>query len=230
MKMRIRCISKQLVVGTLLALLLAACAFGPQTPGESGIDPPLETRLAEVETVQAYQATKIRGQEEILSYALTEVPQDLSSLKDKNAAQDVITSYILTRMPYPTPTAVGYGDPTTTPYLPLTGSVLIEEGRCCAGGLVGDVIEVQVRFEAFSQVGEVVEMRVMTGALDPQALAQRPWEPYVGDVGYPIEIQTANWVGWWVSVQYRDAAGNVSPVYSDDISIEGHESLPTPTP
>lgn len=38
---------------------------------------------------------------------------------------------------------------------------------------------------------------------------------------FPIEI-AINWVGHYVSVQYMDENGNVSPVYHDDISVEGH--------
>jgi hypothetical protein len=37
-----------------------------------------------------------------------------------------------------------------------------------------------------------------------------------------------NWTGFYVSVQYRDAEGNLSPVVCDDISIEGHSPTPTP--
>jgi hypothetical protein len=37
---------------------------------------------------------------------------------------------------------------------------------------------------------------------------------------YPVEL-AVNWTRYHASVQYRDAAGNLSPVYYDDISVEG---------
>jgi hypothetical protein len=39
-----------------------------------------------------------------------------------------------------------------------------------------------------------------------------------------------NWTGFYVSVQYRDADGNLSPVYDDDVSVEGQPPTLTPTP
>ena len=36
-----------------------------------------------------------------------------------------------------------------------------------------------------------------------------------------------NFQGRYVNVQYRDVAGNMSPVYCDDISIEGMPPTPT---
>ena len=37
-----------------------------------------------------------------------------------------------------------------------------------------------------------------------------------------------NWVGFYQRVQYRDALGNLSSVYCDDISLEGNPPPPTP--
>jgi hypothetical protein len=36
------------------------------------------------------------------------------------------------------------------------------------------------------------------------------------------------WVGYYVCVQYRDAMGNISLIYSDDISVEDIPVSPTP--
>ncbi len=38
---------------------------------------------------------------------------------------------------------------------------------------------------------------------------------------HSLEI-AIHWVGYYVSVQYMDDNGNLSAVYQDDISVEGH--------
>lgn len=142
-----------------------------------------------------------------------------------------------------TPTATATATPTSTPeprnYLPLIrrsaasavrGSVLIEGGSCCVGGAAGDTIEIDAAFEASSSFGDVTEMRVRGlyggGCLAEDEMAQVSWEPFVSSKAYPVTL-AINWVGFYVSVQYRDASGNLSPVYCDDISVEG---MPAPTP
>jgi hypothetical protein len=66
-------------------------------------------------------------------------------------------------------------------------------------------------------------MRVRFGsrAFVEEQLAEAEWEPLVSTRSFPIEI-AINWVGQYVSVQYMDASGNLSPIYYDDISVEGH--------
>jgi hypothetical protein len=105
---------------------------------------------------------------------------------------------------------------------PVTGSILIEDGRCCAGGKANTSIDLQVRFAAESPAGQVIEMRVQPGGsclLEDSAL-EADWEAFT-----PLKILSTNlalnWVGFYVNVQYRDSAGNQSPVYCDDISLEG---------
>ena len=48
----------------------------------------------------------------------------------------------------------------------------------------------------------------------------------------PEEVYTTtafiNIQGWYANAQYRDDAGNISPVYCDDISVEGMPAQPTP--
>jgi hypothetical protein len=88
-----------------------------------------------------------------------------------------------------------------------------------------------VHFAAQSPFGRVIEMRVKTGGniLDASEMEAVPWEPFVDDKVYEYEIFAANWIGWWVNVQFRDAEGNLSPVIQDDISIEGYPPV-TVTP
>jgi hypothetical protein len=52
------------------------------------------------------------------------------------------------------------------------------------------------------------------------------WQPFVAQVDYPFR-PPINWSGFYISVQYRDELGNLSPVYCDDISVEG---MPAPPP
>ena len=52
---------------------------------------------------------------------------------------------------------------TPQPDSVFTGSVVIEEGRCCAGGTAGTQIDLQVDFTANSSAAPVTEMRVQQG-------------------------------------------------------------------
>jgi hypothetical protein len=106
----------------------------------------------------------------------------------------------------------------------VTGSVLLEGGACCTGGRAGDTIHIDAEFEASSPYAAVVDMRVATrygfGCLTEAELTHADWEPFVAAKSFPITVGL-NWIGYYVTVQYRDAAGHISPVYCDDISVEG---------
>ena len=112
---------------------------------------------------------------------------------------------------------------------PVTGSVVIEGGRCCVGGTPGSTVNVQVEFAAQSTAGKVTEMRVSHsgGCQKDAATLDAPWEPFVPSKTYSAGL-AINWVGWYISVQYRDDQGSLSPVYCDDISLEGSPPQPTP--
>jgi hypothetical protein len=92
------------------------------------------------------------------------------------------------------------------------------------GGYVGDTIQVSVTFTATSRVAVVTEMHT-SGSCRTEAFQEAAWEPFVGKKTFPVQV-ILNWVGLVISVQYRDAQGNLSPVYCDDISVEG---MPRPT-
>ena len=63
-------------------------------------------------------------------------------------------------------------------------------------------------------------MRV-TGACPSETdLEQVDWEPFVESKTYPVHV-ILNWTGFYRCVQYQDEHGNLSPVYRDDISVEG---------
>ena len=119
------------------------------------------------------------------------------------------------------PPAVQTAVVATRQAFPVRGSVEIEGGRCCAGGTEGDIIDVSVTFEASSPFAEVTEMRVSRGCPTEDEMADVPWESFASERTYPVKV-FINWTGFYIGVQYRDAQGNLSPVYCDDISVEGH--------
>ncbi len=152
---------------------------------------------------------------------LAALSSEIAELGTRVASQAKIISYLATNQPGRISQPVGTVEPT--PYQPLQGSVEIEDGACCVGGKAGDTLEVEVAFQASSPVGEVTQMRVRFGsrAFVEGQLSEAEWEPFVPAKIFPIEI-AINWVGQYVSVQYMDASGNLSPIYYDDISVEGH--------
>ncbi len=116
-----------------------------------------------------------------------------------------------------------------TTYRPVQGSVEIENGICCAGGYVGQTITLTVEYTATSPFAPVTEMRThfrSGGCLREPEMSELEWEPFVPERDYPVLVYI-NWIGHYASVQYRDALGYISPIYCDDIAVEGH---PTPEP
>jgi hypothetical protein len=109
--------------------------------------------------------------------------------------------------------------------------VLVEGGNSMTGGASGATIELNVTFTASSTAGRVTEMRVDAGwsggCVSEGEMASYNWEPFATEKVYTT-IAFINIQGWYVNVQYRDDQGNVSPVYCDDISVEGMPSAPTP--
>ncbi len=144
-----------------------------------------------------------------------------AELSTQVASHAEIISYLGTRGPALIARPVGTVE--ATPHLPVKGSVEIEGGACCVGGKAGDRLEIETSFEASSPLGEVTKMRVRFGSRTfvEEQLAEAEWEPFDSARTFPIEV-AINWVGQYVSVQYMDASGNLSPIYYDDISVEGH--------
>ena len=110
------------------------------------------------------------------------------------------------------------------------GSVVLQGGICCVGGVVGTNVNLRKDFFAPSSFGPVIEMHRKEGmqCFSEVEMANAPWEPYTPSVTELYMITTINWVGHFISVQYRDNLGNLSPVVCDDISVEGMPALPTP--
>jgi hypothetical protein len=104
----------------------------------------------------------------------------------------------------------------------VTGSVVIEDGESIIGGTAGNTIQMSVAFSATTTApdAQVTEMRVGFGYCQSEAEMSAAWEPFVTQMSYPYTIPL-NWSGFYVSVQYQDGLGNRSPVYCDDITVEG---------
>jgi hypothetical protein len=133
----------------------------------------------------------------------------------------------LAALPSPVLTAMA----ATRMAFPVSGSVVIEGGRCCAGGQVGSTLRITAEFTATSPLAEVKEMRTADryggGCLTENEMASIPWEPFAPSKTYTVS-PGLNWIGFYVTAQYRDVMGNLSPVYCDDISVEGSPPPPTP--
>ncbi len=106
---------------------------------------------------------------------------------------------------------------------PVVGKIQVGEGHP-VGGKAGSQISVVVKFEATSPAAQVTEMRVkqssMGGCLTPDDMSDATWEPFVAQKVYPVSV-ALNWTSFKLHVQYRDARGNVSPVYCGDVAVEG---------
>ncbi|MGD8604985.1 MAG: hypothetical protein PVF49_10490 [Anaerolineales bacterium] len=189
----------------IVVLAQAGCAFQNQISLQGEVDAlstkvvDLQATLGLLSTVQSYQSTRVglaqTWQAESAPVVTTSAPR----------------SPVITSTPSPTAHTIVYG------------SVEIEDGICCAGGQAGDTIQLSVAFGSASSAGEVVEMRYVTASTraDNERMQEEEWVPYEAELSFSTRL-AINWVGWWISVQYRDDQGNVSPIYYDDISLEGH--------
>lgn len=187
----------------------------------------LSTLQAQQATVQAQLATQIAVQ--ATRFSNTSQIDQLTAMQAQQATQIADHMSWISNLSTRVPPRTVVDNPTATPYRPVEGSVAIEDGRCCAGGTAGEIIDVYVAFGAYSPLAQVTEMRLLTGAMqfEEDDMVTANWEPFVTSKRLPIPV-ALNWTGYHVSVQYRDAAGHQSRVFHDDIAIEGHAPRPTP--
>jgi hypothetical protein len=109
---------------------------------------------------------------------------------------------------------------------PLTGSVEIEAGRWCLSGIAGGTVQARVEFSAASPFGDVNRMRIKTQRCSSETeMETAEWEPFISSKTYPVFV-ALNWIGFYISAQFQDENGNLSPVYCDDISVEGFPPAP----
>lgn len=136
---------------------------------------------------------------------------------------------------FPTPTTVqGYIKPTLPPGSPtipidpakgplVTGSVEIEQGIYGFDAPIGQSVDMLVMFKA-TMSGPVYGMRVnprgYTGCATEADMDSVTWEILSLEQPYSA-IVAPGLQKWYISAQYRDNSGNVSPIYCDDITIEG---------
>jgi hypothetical protein len=227
-------LSKTLVI--LLVMLTCACApcAAPPVPGQQAT---LDIALTQFSA----QSTQLSRQEDLLRYLATSIPRRASPSPGLGATLDVALTqlsahstqiprqeelllYLATSVPRQTPAPPIRLAPT--PF--VSGALSIESGRCCVGGVAGQPLQIRVEFQAHSPLAEIADMRVRSGgrAFTEQEIAESEWQAFASIAEYTI-VPPINWTGYYVSVQYRDALGNLSPVYSDDISVEGEPAPPT---
>jgi len=114
----------------------------------------------------------------------------------------------------------------------VQGMVIFEGGVCCKMAIAGEKVELRVDFHSSSPFANISDMRLRSGnrSFSEAELSEEPWMAFELSKTFSGEFPV-NWSGFFITVQYRDAQGNLSPVYYDDISIEGFPGPPPkPTP
>lgn len=111
---------------------------------------------------------------------------------------------------------------------PVTGSVVLKGGSSVTGGTVGSVLAIEAAFQASSPSGPVTEMRTAAryGGNCVKDMSSAAWEPLAPAKTLTVTVGL-NFIGLYVSAQFRDANGNLSPIVCDDISVEGMPAMPT---
>ena len=105
----------------------------------------------------------------------------------------------------------------------VTGKIQVGE-RPIIGGKAGSALDIKVKFEASSPRAEIKEMRVKISplgrCLTSEEMNDAPWENFLAEKIYPVRV-AINWQTFKAHAQYRDAQGNLSPVYCGEVVIEG---------
>ena len=111
---------------------------------------------------------------------------------------------------------------------PVTGSVVLKGGSSVTGGTVGSALAIEAAFQASSPSGPVTEMRTAAryGGNCVKDMSAAAWEPFAPAKTFTVTVGL-NFIGLYVSAQFRDANGNLSPIVCDDISVEGMPAMPT---
>jgi hypothetical protein len=191
---------KKLIVFSIFVLMTVSCA--PSQPAQEEIQETVQAIIAETQVASPTVIPSLVPQTMPAAPTLTQ-PTEIPSEPATNTVSAASTTF--------------------------TGSIEIEEGRCCIGGFDGETVQARVSFSATSPFGRVTRMRV-TGACPSETdLEQVDWEPFVESKTYPVHV-ILNWSGFYRCVQYQDEFGNLSPVYQDDISVEGMPRQPLVNP
>lgn len=145
------------------------------------------------------------------------------------ASNPIFTLTPLTEVPNQSATPIASETPASITDSLVTGSVQIAGGGCCTGGTEGDTLQVPVSFSAASSAGQVTQMRVLAGCYEVTDIESVAWEPFVDSKTFPVHV-ALNWIGFYVCAQYQDEFGNLSPIYRDDVSVEGMPRSPLVNP
>jgi hypothetical protein len=116
-------------------------------------------------------------------------------------------------------------------YLPLvakltpawTGVVVLNNGSCCIGGKAGVPLNIPATFSATSSLGPVTQIRTRQWGVNDCSTVSMDgitWEPFSTQKTFTF-TPPINWVTVYVNAQFRDSQGTESPVYCDDIAVEG---------
>ena len=130
-----------------------------------------------------------------------------------------ITSFpTITPIPVITPTSLLSAGSSPV----VTGTVILNNGICCAGGTAGDQVKITADFTATSNDAPITEMRFVDSytCSENSEIQLAEWEDFRNKVVFDVSI-SINWIGYYVQAQFRDARGNMSPILCDDIGIEG---------
>ena len=107
---------------------------------------------------------------------------------------------------------------------PVRGKIQVGE-QSTIGGKAGTTLNIKVKFEASSSLADVTDMRVkqspMGRCLTPEEMSDAPWERFVAEKTYTYTMPI-NWSTFKLHAQYRDAKGNLSPVFCGEVAVEGN--------
>ncbi|MBI5029594.1 MAG: hypothetical protein HZB51_03645 [Chloroflexi bacterium] len=107
---------------------------------------------------------------------------------------------------------------------PVSGKIQVGE-QSTMGGKAGTALSIKVKFEATSPQADVIEMRIKQSpfgrCLTPEEMSDASWEKFVAEKTYTY-TPPINWSTFKLHVQYRDAKGNLSPVYCGEVAVEGN--------
>lgn len=203
---------------------MRACFQFDSTCAPSGPWLPFQTKLAQAFPVEWIGTRELYYQLEFRDQAGVPLPgiDSLESPQPASRPRFVLNSAWDTRTPLPAqPSFVQTAISATRVAFPVTGTLVLENGGRMAAGKINTTINITVDFSAASPHGEVTDMRLAHQCPADREIETARWEPFVAQKIFPYKITVQNFVGWYLAVQYRDSAGNLSPVYCSDISVEG---------
>ena len=127
------------------------------------------------------------------------------------------------------------GNPRMSQATTIVGGVNIRDrGSNRIGGEVGIAIDVVSEITATSSLGSQIDVEFRHQLSDARCLdfedfdrLALPWEDLRPIVTDTYSVAVANFVTLYQSVEFRDEIGSFSPVYCDDVTLEGF--YPTPT-